>query len=135
MFQPPQNFAAYRQSEMDNARVNTFASLQEIPYMSKRFALKRFLGLSPEEMAENETMWREENTDENISNPAAGVEMRGAGVTPGGMQSDLDNLGDATPDADAPPPAEEGGDTTPAGGGGGGATPTPGAGGGGDTGI
>jgi len=135
MFQPPQNFAAYRQSEMDNARVNTFASLQEIPYMSKRFALKRFLGLSPEEMAENETMWREENTDDNISNPAAGVEMRGAGVTPGGMQSDLDKLGDATPDADAPPPAEEGGETTPAGGGGGGATPTPGAGGGGDTGI
>ena len=55
-FNSPQNFAAYRQSEMDNARVNTFASLQEVPYMSKRFALKRFLGLSAEEMAENETL-------------------------------------------------------------------------------
>lgn len=68
-------------------------------------------------------MWREENTQENINNPSAGVEMRGAGVTPGGMQGDLDNLGDATPDADSPPPADEGGDTEPGGAGGGGATP------------
>src|SRR6056300_232565 len=101
---PPQNFASYRQSEMDNARVNTFASLQEVPYMSKRFALKRFLGLSQEEVAENEAMWREENTNENINNISAGTEMRGAGVTPSGIQSDLDTLGSTEPDADAPEP-------------------------------
>jgi hypothetical protein len=106
-FQVPQNFASYRQSEMDNARVNTFASLQEIPYMSKRFALKRFLGLSAEEMAENETMWREENADNIQTNQGAGVQMRGAGVTPGGMQGDLDTLGDASPDADSPEPAPD----------------------------
>ena len=106
-FQVPQNFASYRQSEMDNARVNTFASLQEIPYMSKRFALKRFLGLSAEEMAENETMWREENADNIQPNQGAGVQMRGAGVTPGGMQGDLDTLGDASPDADSPDPAPD----------------------------
>ena len=99
---PPQNFASYRQSEMDNARVNTFASLQEVPYMSKRFALKRFLGLSQEELAENEAMWREENTNENINNISAGAEMRSAGVTPSGMQNDLDTLGTTEPDADAP---------------------------------
>ena len=128
-FQVPQNFASYRQSEMDNARVNTFASLQEIPYMSKRFALKRFLGLSAEEMAENETMWREENADNIQPNQGAGVQMRGAGVTPGGMQSDLDTLGDASPDADSPDPAPDVTDPdtaadTPAPGGG---EPTPGA--------
>ena len=128
-FQVPQNFASYRQSEMDNARVNTFASLQEIPYMSKRFALKRFLGLSAEEMAENETMWREENADNIQPNQGAGVQMRGAGVTPGGMQSDLDTLGDASPDADSPEPAPDVTDPgtaadTPAPGGG---EPTPGA--------
>ena len=121
-FTAPQNFASYRQSEMDNARVNTFASLQEIPYMSKRFALKRFLGLSAEEMAENEALWREENGTDPIDNQGASVQMRGAGVTPGGMQGDLDNLGDATPDADAPPPAEEGGEGGDTGGG---TTPTP----------
>jgi len=128
-FQVPQNFASYRQSEMDNARVNTFASLQEIPYMSKRFALKRFLGLSAEEMAENETMWREENADNITPNQGAGVQMRGAGVTPGGMQGDLDTLGDASPDADSPDPAPDVTDPgtatdTPAPGG---AEPTPGA--------
>ena len=121
-FQVPQNFASYRQSEMDNARVNTFASLQEIPYMSKRFALKRFLGLSAEEMAENETMWREENADNITPNQGSGVQMRGAGVTPGGMQGDLDTLGDASPDADSPDPAPDvtdpgtATDTPPAGG-------------------
>ena len=52
-FNPPQNFAAYRQSELDNSRVQTFAALQEVPYMSKRFALKRYLGLSQEEITEN----------------------------------------------------------------------------------
>ena len=51
--------------------------------MSKRFALKRFLGLSAEEMAENETMWREENADNIPINSSAGVQMRGAGVTGG----------------------------------------------------
>jgi len=101
---PPQNFAAYRQSEMDNARVNTFASLQEVPYMSKRFAMKRFLGLSQEEMAENESLWREENTNENINNISAGTEMRGAGVTPSGIQSDLDDLGTTEPGEGAPEP-------------------------------
>ena len=118
---PPMNFASYRQSEMDNARVNTFASLQEVPYMSKRFALKRFLGLTAEEIAENESLWREENSDEAINNIGASTEMRSAGVTPGGMQSDLDNLGSTEPGEGAPEPEAE-----PAGGeAGGGAEPTP----------
>jgi hypothetical protein len=117
LMNPPQNFASYRQAEMDNSRVNTFASLQEVPYMSKRFALKRFLGLSQEEMAENESLWREENSGEAINNIGSGQEMRGAGVTPGGIQSDLDDLGSTEPDADAPePPADDaGGDTGGAG--------------------
>jgi hypothetical protein len=59
-FSPPQNFASYRQTEMDTARVSTYTSLAEVAHLSKRFALKRFLGLSAEEMAENETLWREE---------------------------------------------------------------------------
>jgi len=119
-FNSPQNFAAYRQSEMDNARVNTFASLQEVPYMSKRFALKRFLGLSAEEMAENETMWREENVAGQFSNQNSQVQMRSVGVTPGGMSQDLDNLASTDPGAEAPEAPNEtepapGGETPPAG--------------------
>jgi len=101
---PPQNFAAFRQSEMDNSRVNTFASVQEVPYMSKRFALKRFLGLSAEEMAENEKMWREENSDESINNQSSSTEMRAAGVTPGGISGDLGDLGSTEPGEGAPQP-------------------------------
>ena len=58
---PPQNFAQYRQTEMDQARVNTFTAVAELPYMSKRFALKRYLGLTEEEMARNADLWAEEN--------------------------------------------------------------------------
>ena len=47
-FQTPQNFAAYRQSEIDNARVPTYTQMSAIPYISNRFALKRFLGLTEE---------------------------------------------------------------------------------------
>jgi hypothetical protein len=85
--------------------------------MSKRFALKRFLGLSQEELAENEAMWREENTNENFNNASAGAEMRSAGVTPSGIQSDLDDLGTTEPGADAPEPEIDVSepDTTPGG--------------------
>ena len=88
--QPPQNFASYRQSELDNARVGTFTQMSAVPYVSNRFALKRFLGLSAEEVADNEKLWREEN-DENIEpipTDAAG-EMRGAGVSAAGMTADM----------------------------------------------
>jgi len=88
-FNNPQNFAAYRQSELDTSRVSTFASLQEIPYLSKRFALKRYLGMTQEEITENETMWREENNEDptNVGNDAN--ELRGAGITPGSISDDM----------------------------------------------
>jgi len=53
-FNPPQNFAAYRQSELDTARVSTFGAMEAFPYVSKRFALERFLGLTEEEINKNE---------------------------------------------------------------------------------
>ena len=98
-FQPPLNFAAYRQSELDNARIPTFAQIQAIPFISNRFALERFLGLSPEEVAKNERLWREEN-DENIqASPAdAAGEMRGVGISSAGISADLGGAEDALAD-------------------------------------
>jgi hypothetical protein len=90
-FNPPQNFAAYRQAEMDGVRINTFGSIAAVPHISKRFALKRFLGLTAEEVAENEQMWKEENGMSKDALPA-GSELRGAGVTADGMQSDIEDL-------------------------------------------
>jgi hypothetical protein len=88
-FNPPQNFAAYRQSELDTARVSTFQVMEAFPYMSKRFALERFLGLSEEEITKNEKMWREEhNKDEDIE--PTGSDLRNIGVSAGDLDTDLD---------------------------------------------
>ena len=86
-FNPPQNFAAYRQSELDNARVSTFTTMEAVPYISKRFALERFLGLSEEEIAKNEKLWEEENQEEVYSDPA-GSDLRNVGVSSGDFQTD-----------------------------------------------
>ena len=108
-FQPPKNFASYRQAELDNSRIGTFTQVQQIPYMSQRFALQRFLGLSDEEIAENERLWREEN-DENLKLPTdASGELRSAGISMGGISSDMGGLETAAP---AGEPAPEGGAET-----------------------
>lgn len=102
-FNPPQNFASYRQAEMDTTRVNTFAAMANVPYMSKRFAMKRFLGMTAEEIAENETQWRDENVDTDV-NLSASAELRGVGVTANGMSGDISSLGSAS---STPPPGED----------------------------
>lgn len=93
-FNPPQNFAAYRLSELDSARVQTFTTMQEVPYMSKRFAMKRYLGLSQEEIVENERLWREENREIG-DGTGAQAELRGMGITAGGLDQSLEEpIGD-----------------------------------------
>ena len=113
-FNAPQNFASYRQAELDNNRVQTFAALQEVPYMSKRFALKRFLGLSQEEVTENELMWKEENGTKIAKEAEASAQMRSVGVSPNDMSGEVasqeaeadDDMASAaagdTPDTTAP---------------------------------
>ena len=88
-FNPPQNFAAYRQTELDTARVSVFTQVEQVPYLSKRFALKRFLGLSEEEIAENEKSWQEENKERVESEPK-GSDLRNIGISTGDFESDSD---------------------------------------------
>ena len=109
-FNPPQNFASYRQAEMDTARVNTYGTLSAVPYLSKRFAMKRFLGLTAEEMAENEKLWKEENVDEE-QDLNASAELRGAGITANSIGGDLGNLGGNTAELGPDPNAEPTGET------------------------
>ena len=131
---PPQNFAQYRQTEMDQARVNTFTAVAELPYMSKRFALKRYLGLTEEEMARNAELWAEENNVPQKKQSKSN-ELRSGGVTQSGISSDLDQFEEPTADPEAPQPGspqpgqpgqipggQGGGGTTPGGTGGGGQT-------------
>jgi hypothetical protein len=97
-FNEPQNFASYRQAELDSTRVGIFTQLQEIPYLSKRFAMKRFLGMTQEEITENETMWKEENY-EKVKSENTASELRSAGVTPGGMAADISGFDQELPGA------------------------------------
>jgi hypothetical protein len=87
-FNPPQNFAAYRQAEMDTARVNTFTTIEALPYIAKRFALQRFLGLSEEEIKENEKLWREERNKDDDVEPV-GSDLRSVGISAGDLESDV----------------------------------------------
>ena len=86
--------------------------MSAIPYISNRFALKRFLGMTEEELAENERLWREEN-DENITPPptdSAG-ELRSAGISSAGMSADMAGAGageDVAADGEEPAPVDGG---------------------------
>jgi len=88
-FNPPQNFAAYRQSELDTARVSTFSTMEAFPYMSKRFAMERFLGLTEEEITKNEKLWAEENKEKVESDPS-GSDLRNIGISTGDFDADFD---------------------------------------------
>ena len=127
VFNPPQNFAAYRQSELDNARVGTFSTMEAFPYISKRFALERFLGLTEEEIKRNEKLWEEENADA-LTSDVSGSDLRNIGISSGDFQSDMDTVGqiqdqeqaEAGPEVTGPVGAAPAGGTpeTPAGAGG-----------------
>jgi hypothetical protein len=97
-FNQPQNFAAYRQAELDTTRASIFAQVQEIPHLSKRFAMKRFLGMTEDEIKENEKMWREENGLTGKATADAAAEMRGAGVTPSAISADLGAQSEEAPE-------------------------------------
>jgi len=90
-FNEPQNFAKSRQAEIDKNNIGSFTQLEQIPYFSKRFLLKRYLGLTEEEMQENDRLWAEERDDNNAKGSDS-ANLRSVGVTPGGIDADLGNL-------------------------------------------
>lgn len=113
-FEPPQNFAQYRQADIDSARIATFTQLEQVPYLAKRFLLKRYLGLSEMEISENEIAWNEERGNVEEA-PADSANLRSMGISPGAIESDLGNV--------TPPPGAEGGEA--GGGEAGGGAPAP----------
>jgi hypothetical protein len=85
--------------------------------MSKRFLLERYLGLSKEEIVENEKMWREERDQPELTT-TQGQDLRSIGITPAGLETDIQtgqdlatmiepgaDLGSVTPGAGAAPAA------------------------------
>lgn len=118
-FVPPQNFAAYREIELNSSRVSIFGQMADVAHMSKRFVLKKYLNLDEDEIIENERMWLEENPQalqQGGAAPGGGGGMGGGmlGGMPGGDlgTNDLGAVGivpptEETPGAEAPAAGEE----------------------------
>jgi Bacteriophage T4-like portal protein (Gp20) len=105
-FYPPQSFSQYRQIQMDGEQVNLFSSImgtEAAKYISKRFALERYLGWTQDEISQNEQLWREENAAKikNKTGSMATSESPGIGAVGVRPEPDL-GLGGETP-----PPGEE----------------------------
>jgi hypothetical protein len=125
-FCTPQNFAKYRQIELDSQQMQVFSQIKDDPTFSKRFIQRRFLNLNEDEILENEKMWREENPDkikkktgsDSVADEQPGlssVGVRSGAMFPDtGLDAEPDSFapdeggaegGEAPPDGGAPPPA------------------------------
>ena len=109
-FAPPQNFASYRQAELDTTRMTAFQGLEQLSYMSKRFLMKRYLGLSEEEINENTQLWKEERDQPELQTQS-GQDLRSVGISPADFEADI-GTGEEIAAAQGQP---EGGITAPAG--------------------
>jgi hypothetical protein len=56
----PANFALYRQAALDADLIGSFNNIEATKYLSRRFILKRYLGLTDDEIQMNEVMLKEE---------------------------------------------------------------------------
>ena len=99
------DFEKYRQAEVDAALIGAYSGVADIPYLSKRGALGRFLQMSEDEILENEykvmeergidpndpnrmrLIYGEQSDDPNFAGmgAAGGGGMGGGGMPPGGI--------------------------------------------------
>ena len=64
----PANFALYRQAALDADLIGSFNNIEGTKYLSRRFVLKRYLGLSDDEIQMNEVMLKEERSISDTAN-------------------------------------------------------------------
>jgi len=111
-FTPAQSFSEYRQLELDSAKINTFTALTEISFVSKRFILKRYLGWTEAELAENERMWKEERSRltktfaPELAGGSAPAGLSDVGITSSGID-DMAPEGEMGGEEGAPPGGTE----------------------------
>lgn len=120
MFNEPQNFSKYRQTEVDGAVLSVYSQVSEINHISRRMGMKRYLGWTDEDIMMNEKWWAEENAervkaaregdmvsvgDEETSFGDAGATAAGIGGPDGGVGDEFDaeggeeDIGDGTASA------------------------------------
>jgi len=108
-FVESQSFSQYRDIEIESQRAQLFGQVEGVDYMSRRFIMKKYLGLTEDELRENEQMWKEENTKKSDSGFDAASELSGLGVRSGDVEgfepTDVDAEeagGDDMSDMDSP---------------------------------
>lgn len=97
-FVEPQSFVTYRQIELDTSRINNFNAMVDKGYISKRFAMERYLGLGKDEINKNNEMVIEENPSKfsevtaikKATNSAAPVDLRNVGFSKSDFDTDQD---------------------------------------------
>ena len=99
-FNEPQNFGKYRQIELDTQLVNIFNQVQQIPYISKRFAMKRFLKMTEDEIYENQRLWAEENASQMPGEEVVGDDLGAVGGAPMPASDMPISADDINPDAE-----------------------------------
>jgi hypothetical protein len=82
LFNKPMNFSSYRELQLNTERAQMFNQVAQLPYMSKRFALQKYMGLSDNEMKSNEEMWREENDYQKYQDNEKAAALKNIGVRP-----------------------------------------------------
>jgi len=81
-FNKPMNFSSYRELQLDSERASMFSQVAELPYMSKQFALKKYMGLSETEMKQNEELWRKENDYQKFKDSQPDLDLKNIGLRP-----------------------------------------------------
>lgn len=67
----PANFALYRQAALDAELINAYNNMKDDDVLSRRFILKRYLGLSEDEIQMNEVMVKEERGIKDVGQYAS----------------------------------------------------------------
>lgn len=95
-FNPPQNFAKYRQVELDAAQMSVYTQIADNKKLSERFKFKRYLNLTQEEILENETLWLEENPSKakKATGASSAESSQGGALSDVGISSNDDPFGD-----------------------------------------
>ena len=117
-FTEPQSFSQYRDLELDSAKTSLFSNIEGVPYLSRRFILSKYLGLTEEEMVENEKLWKEENNtevafDADSQGDLGSLGVRGSDINnfePTEVDDEMGDDFDAGVEGDSPISGAEGGE-------------------------
>ena len=76
------NFSSYRELQLNTERAQLFNQVGNLPFMSKRLALQKYMGLSDNEMKQNEELWREENDYQKYQDNEKAAALKNIGIRP-----------------------------------------------------